>query len=167
MILQFFWPWSDDARPCCKGLLAPEGKILSGGREGAWLSPAIDADRLLATWFREGTISTEVAIYTPEDFSESPLSPRFQLKMPDIMRGLCCSLPNFCFPAVVMRMCFMCPEVALIVLEDWPGQRKENFFVISHWKWLASFYTYKEKAALSLKTAQLKRCKYKILLSEQ
>lgn len=43
-------------------------------REGSWPSPAIDADFLLVTWFRKGTISVEMAIYTAEDFFEPQVS---------------------------------------------------------------------------------------------
>lgn len=42
-----------------------------------------------------------------------------------------------------------------------------NFFVVSQLNFLASFYTYREKAALDLKALQLKRCKYATFLSEQ
>lgn len=70
MISQSLWPLSGDMRPRCNGLSAPEGKAL--GREGAWPSPAINADCLLAACFTEGTISTEVPIHT----AEPPLKPQ-------------------------------------------------------------------------------------------
>lgn len=90
-----------------------------GGREHGHLQQSMQ----IASWLRalQRAPSRLKCQYTQLRTSLSLLlSPRFQLKMPDL-REPCCSLPNCCFPTRMMRVCFTCPEAAWIVLEDCPG----------------------------------------------
>lgn len=89
-----------------------------GGREHCHLHGWC---RLPPGWcFTEGTSSAECWYPQLRTALGLLLSPRFQLKMPD-MRGPWCTLPNCCFPTRLMRVCFTCPEAAWILLEHCPG----------------------------------------------